>query len=147
MKSEKAKEYITHATCTAQEYAERFGGRELVVSRWDVSTAIELAEQDAEMRMREKAIKAYGNLFHLPRALIEHVLDIGRRLGIAETLRKCDLCPLLFGFLKYLDGGIIQCRQAGDSLHATGQISNASADLCFGKALRHLVQPLRHRLT
>ena len=50
MKSEKAKEYITHATCTAQEYAERFGGRELVVSRWDVSTAIELAEQDAEMR-------------------------------------------------------------------------------------------------
>ena len=32
---------------------------ELVVSRWDVSTAIELAEQDAEMRMREKAIKAY----------------------------------------------------------------------------------------
>lgn len=59
MKSENAKEYITHATCTAQEYAERFGGRELVVSRWDVSTAIELAEQDAEMRMREKAIKAY----------------------------------------------------------------------------------------
>ncbi len=44
MKSEKAKEYITHATCTAQEYAERFGGRELVVSRWDVSTAIELAD-------------------------------------------------------------------------------------------------------
>lgn len=59
MKSEKAKEYITHATCTAQEYAERFGGRELVVSRWDVSTAIELAEQDAEMRMREKAIEAF----------------------------------------------------------------------------------------
>lgn len=59
MKSEKAKEYITHATCTAQEYAERFGGRELVVSRWDVSTAIELAEQDAEMRMRAKAIEAY----------------------------------------------------------------------------------------
>lgn len=57
MKSEKAKEYITHATCTAQEYAERFGGRELVVSRWDVSTAIELAEQEAEMRMREKAHK------------------------------------------------------------------------------------------
>ena len=50
MKSEKAKEYITHATCTAQEYAERFGGRELVVSRWDVSTAIELAEQDAMKR-------------------------------------------------------------------------------------------------
>lgn len=48
MKSEKAKEYITHATCTAQEYAERFGGRELVVSRWDVSTAIELAEQELE---------------------------------------------------------------------------------------------------
>lgn len=59
MKSEKAKEYITHATCTAQEYAERFGGRELVVSRWDVSTAIELAEQDAEERMREKAIEAF----------------------------------------------------------------------------------------
>ena len=46
MKSEKAKEYITHATCTAQEYAERFGGRELVVSRWDVSTAIELIDYD-----------------------------------------------------------------------------------------------------
>lgn len=59
MKSEKAKEYITHATCTAQEYAERFGGRELVVSRWDVSTAIELAEQDAEERMRKRAIEAY----------------------------------------------------------------------------------------
>lgn len=59
MKSEKAKEYITHATCTAQEYAERFGGRELVVSRWDVSTAIELAEQEAEERMRQKAVKAY----------------------------------------------------------------------------------------
>lgn len=59
MKSEKAKEYITHATCTAQEYAERFGGRELVVSRWDVSTAIELAEQEAEERMREKAIEAH----------------------------------------------------------------------------------------
>ena len=59
MKSEKAKEYITHATCTAQEYAERFGGRELVVSRWDVSTAIELAEQDAEERMRDKAIEAF----------------------------------------------------------------------------------------
>ena len=59
MKSENAKEYITHATCTAQEYAERFGGRELVVSRWDVSTAIELAEQDAEERMREKAIEAF----------------------------------------------------------------------------------------
>ena len=59
MKSENAKEYITHATCTAQEYAERFEGRELVVSRWDVSTAIELAEQDAEERMREKAIKAF----------------------------------------------------------------------------------------
>jgi hypothetical protein len=57
MKSEKAKEYITHATCTAQEYAERFGGRELVVSRWDVSTAIELAEQEAEERMRAKAHK------------------------------------------------------------------------------------------
>lgn len=59
MKSENAKEYITHATCTAQEYAERFGGRELVVSRWDVSTAIELAEQDAEERMRDKAIEAF----------------------------------------------------------------------------------------
>lgn len=59
MKSENAKEYITHATCAAQEYAERFGGRELVVSRWDVSTAIELAEQDAEERMREKAIEAF----------------------------------------------------------------------------------------
>ena len=59
MKSENAKEYITHATCTAQEYAERFGGRVLVVSRWDVSTAIELAEQDAEERMREKAIEAF----------------------------------------------------------------------------------------
>lgn len=59
MKSEKAKEYITHATCTAQEYAERFGGRELVVSRWDVSTAIELAEQEAEERMRAKAIEAF----------------------------------------------------------------------------------------
>lgn len=58
MKSEKAKEYITHATCTAQEYAERFGGRELVVSRWDVSTAIELAEQDAEMRKRLKRFAA-----------------------------------------------------------------------------------------
>lgn len=57
MKSEKAKEYITSATCTAQEYAERFGGRELVVSRWDVSTAIELAEEEAEERMREKAHK------------------------------------------------------------------------------------------
>lgn len=59
MKSEKAKEYITHATCTAQEYAERFGGRELVVSRWDVSTAIELAEQEAEERVRDKAIEAF----------------------------------------------------------------------------------------
>lgn len=59
MKSENAKEYITHATCTAQEYAERFGGRELVVSRWDVSTAIELAEQDAEERMRDKAIESF----------------------------------------------------------------------------------------
>lgn len=59
MKSKKAKEYITHATCTAQEYAERFGGRELVVSRWDVSTAIELAEQEAEERMRDKAIDAF----------------------------------------------------------------------------------------
>lgn len=57
MKSENAKEYITHATCTAQEYAERFGGRELVVSRWDVPTAIELAEQDAEERMREKRLR------------------------------------------------------------------------------------------
>lgn len=57
MKSEKAKEYITHATCTAQEHAERFGGRELVVSRWDVSTAIELAEQEAEERMQTKAHK------------------------------------------------------------------------------------------
>lgn len=59
MKSQIAKEYITHATCTAQEFAERFGGRELVVSRWDVSTAIELAEQDAEERMRAKAIEAF----------------------------------------------------------------------------------------
>ncbi len=59
MKSKEAKEYITSATCTAQEYAERFGGRELVVSRWDVSTVIELAEQDAEERMREKAIEAF----------------------------------------------------------------------------------------
>ena len=59
MKSQKAKEYITPATCTAQEYAERFGGRELVVSRWDVSTAIELAEQEAEERMRQKAIEAF----------------------------------------------------------------------------------------
>ena len=63
MKSEQAKEYITHATCTAQEYAERFGGRELVVSRWDVSTAIELAEQEAEMRMREKAISAFDDMW------------------------------------------------------------------------------------
>ena len=31
----------------------------MVVSRWDVSTAIELAEQDAEERMREKAIEAF----------------------------------------------------------------------------------------
>lgn len=66
MKSEKAKEYITHATCTAQEYAERFGGRELVVSRWDVSTAIELAEQDAEERMQEKAIKAFEDVLFMP---------------------------------------------------------------------------------
>lgn len=63
MKSEKAKEYITHATCTAQEYAERFGGRELVVSRWDVSTAIELAEQDAEERMRKKAVSAFDDMW------------------------------------------------------------------------------------
>lgn len=59
MKSENAKEYITHATRTAQEYAERFGGHELVVSRWDVPIAIKLAEQDAEERMREKAIEAF----------------------------------------------------------------------------------------
>ena len=59
MKSEKAKEYITHATCTAQEYAERFGGSELVVSRWDVSTAIELAEEEAEERILRKAIKMF----------------------------------------------------------------------------------------
>lgn len=59
MKSQRAKEYITPATCTAQEFAERFGGRELVVSRWDVSTAIELAEQEAEERMRENAIEAF----------------------------------------------------------------------------------------
>ena len=64
MKSEKAKEYITHATCTAQEYAERFGGRELVVSRWDVSTAIELAEQDAEIRMREKRLERIAANVH-----------------------------------------------------------------------------------
>ena len=63
MKSEKAKEYITHATCTAQEYAERFGGRELVVSRWDVSTAIELAEQEAEERMRKRAIGAFDDMW------------------------------------------------------------------------------------
>lgn len=59
MKSQRAKEYITPATCTAQEYAERFGGRELIVSRWDVSTAIELAEQEAEERMRQKAVEAF----------------------------------------------------------------------------------------
>lgn len=59
MKSQSAKEYITSATCTAQEYAERFGGRELVVSRWDVSTAIELAEEEAEERMRQKALKVF----------------------------------------------------------------------------------------
>ena len=29
------------------------------MSRWDVSTVIELAEQDAEERMREKAIEAF----------------------------------------------------------------------------------------
>ena len=57
--SHEKRKCITHATCTAQEYAERFGGRELVVSRWDVPTAIELAEQDAEERMREKAIEAF----------------------------------------------------------------------------------------
>lgn len=59
MKSENAKEYITHATCTAQEYAERFGGRELVVSRWDVSTAIELAEEEAYEQIRAKAIEEH----------------------------------------------------------------------------------------
>lgn len=31
----------------------------MVVSRWDVPAAIELAEQDAEERMREKAIEAF----------------------------------------------------------------------------------------
>ena len=61
MKSENAKEYITHATCTAQEYAERFGGRELVVSRWDVSTAIELAEEEAYEQIRAKAIEEHKN--------------------------------------------------------------------------------------
>lgn len=59
MKSEEAKEYITFATCTAQEYAERFGGRELVVSRWDVSTAIELAEDEAYEQMRQKSVEAF----------------------------------------------------------------------------------------
>lgn len=59
MKSENAKEYITHATCTAQEYAERFGGRELVVSRWDVPTAIELAEEEAYEQIRAKAIEEH----------------------------------------------------------------------------------------
>jgi len=50
---------LSHEKRKSKGIPERFGGRELVVSRWDVSTAIELAEQDAEMRMREKAIKAY----------------------------------------------------------------------------------------
>lgn len=80
MKSEKAKEYITHATCTAQEYAERFGGRELVVSRWDVSTAIELAEQDADLLRRDMRDKFYYAMWNWIR---RYWRNIGKAKDIA----------------------------------------------------------------
>lgn len=55
MKSERAKQHIAHNVFRVDN--DTF--LPLVITRDNCNKAVELAEQDAEQRMREKAIKAY----------------------------------------------------------------------------------------
>ena len=58
MKSERAKQYLLNIeTKTTLMYPNFREGCDLKMA--EAKRAVELAEQDAEMRMREKAIKAY----------------------------------------------------------------------------------------
>ena len=57
MKSERAKRFIDDLSITIEADGNRVISQSTVVGIWDVYMAINIAEQDAEMRMREKAHK------------------------------------------------------------------------------------------
>lgn len=57
MKSERAKRFIDDLSITIEADGNRVISQSTVVGIWDVYMAINIAEQDVEMRMREKAHK------------------------------------------------------------------------------------------
>lgn len=57
MKSERARLFIDDVSITIEADGNRVISQSTVVGIWDVYMAINIAEQDAEMRMRNKAHK------------------------------------------------------------------------------------------
>lgn len=57
MKSERAKQFIDGMSVTIEADGNRVISQSTVVGIWDVYIAINIAEQEAEERMREKAHK------------------------------------------------------------------------------------------
>lgn len=57
MKSERAKRFIDDMSINIEANGDRVISQSTVVGIWNVYMAINIAEQDAEMRMREKAHK------------------------------------------------------------------------------------------
>lgn len=57
MKSERAKRFIDDTSIIIEADGNRVISKSTVVGIWNVYMAINIAEQDAEMRMREKAHK------------------------------------------------------------------------------------------
>lgn len=59
MKSERAKQFIDGMSVTIEADGNRVISQSTVVGIWDVYIAINIAEQEAEERMRAKAIDAF----------------------------------------------------------------------------------------
>lgn len=59
MKSKKTQEFINNNEMDAANLVDKNGCGWAVVSIYDAYEAVELAEQDAEERMRDKAIEAF----------------------------------------------------------------------------------------
>lgn len=59
MKSERAKRFVDDLSITIEADGNRVISQSTVVGIWDVYMAINIAEQEAEQRMRQKAVEAF----------------------------------------------------------------------------------------
>jgi hypothetical protein len=95
MKSEKAKEFINHITPNKANFAycaEKGGLNGSIYA--DVCKAIEIAEQEAEERMREKAVKIFTEILYMPARQLAK--ECGVSVDDVEEDSGIDYCRILF---------------------------------------------------